>query len=289
MSRAASATARWIVVPPIQYQAVWRSAVAKAVEAAGLRLHDLDAAPETAPFNDPNVVILTSDANQVVLAGAPVDAVAGLMADSGIRIGHGDEAPHDLQAVTALLGRIGLLPPERIFRSDDFNAGPVEILKGVKLQRPGLPAQTPLSARAKAVIDAVALLDPAQPRAIWAPELFNYDSRTAPGGTQGQLDLTGRPRFLITGPYIVMPAGRYRTTYQLSFDEKGSRPRFRVDWGGIEDYASEEFVPGRPGAFKITQEYLWAEAAPCELRIIVMEGVFEGRMTFSGAEIVRID
>ena len=291
VSSSSSSHARWIVVPPFRHDAAWRAAVASAVAEAGLRLHDLDADPQHAPLGDPKAVILTADANQPLAAGIPPEALAGLIAGPGMRL-DGDEAPDALPrhvaVYTELMGRIDLLPAHRLFRNGDFASGAVEIFPGLPLHRPAIAPSTPLSPRLQALTEAVALLDPASPKAVWAPDLFNYDSRIVPGGTRGQLDLTGRPRFMITGPYITMPPGRWRATYRLTFDAKGSRPRFRVDWGGQTDFLSKEFVPGRPGVFEIVQEYVWTERSPSELRVVLMEGVFDGRMTFSAVEIERI-
>lgn len=292
MSRSSSANARWIIVPPFRHDDAWRTAVTTAVAEAGLHLYDLDAAPQGAPLHDHKAVILTADAHQAIAAGVAAEALAGLIAGPGMRL-NGDEAPDALPAhivaLTELMARTDLLPADRLFRSADFASGPVEVLPGLKLHRPTLtPAKASLSPRLHAVTEAVALLDPATPRATWSPDLFNYDSRTVPGGATGQLDLTGRPRFMISGPYITMPPGQWRATYRLTFDAKGSRPRFRIDWGGQADYVSEEFVPGRAGVFEIVQDYVWTERAVCELRVVVMEGVFDGRMTFSGAQIERI-
>ncbi|MGO4410927.1 MULTISPECIES: hypothetical protein [unclassified Brevundimonas] len=292
MSQPLSSTARWIVVPTFRNDIAWRAAVVAAAAEAGLRLHDLDAFPQDAPLSDPGTVILTADAQRAVEAGVTALHLAGLIAAPGMRLSDADDPdapPPHIAVLTDLMARTALLPPDRLFRSADFDAGPVEVLPGVKVHRPApAPTDTPLSPRLRAVTEAVALLDPARPQAVWAPELFNYDSRTVPGGARGQLDLTGRPRFMITGPYITLPPGRWRATYRLTFDAKGSRPRFRVDWGSQTDFISKEFTPGRAGVFEIVQEYDWTERAPCELRIIVLEGVFDGRMTFSGAQISRV-
>lgn len=286
-----SATASWVVVPPFYDDAAWRAAVVEAAQTSGRRVHDLDIAPDAAPVSDPRTVILTADAAQAVQAGAPAEAIAGLMTGPGIRVDPGedpDALPQHIRVLTSQIGQIGLLRPDRIFRRQDFAAGPVEIVPGLTVRSPTIPAEPQLSARLLAVTTAVELLDPARPRATWAPDLFNYNSRFVSGRTRGDLDLTGRPRCLLAGPYIVLPAGRWRATYRLTFDERASRVRFRVDWGGVEDFLSEEFVPGRPGVFEISQEYDWVEAGPAEVRIIVLEGVFDGRMTFSGALIERV-
>lgn len=289
MSSRVRVAARWVVIPPFQEDAAWRHAVAKAVAAAGLHLHDLDTSPHGLPLNDSDIIVLTSDAHQVIKAGVPPEAVAVLM-DSGLRHAaeeNPDALPQHIQMLTTLVGRISLLPPERVFRRNDFASGPVEILKGVWLQPPA-GAPEPPSYRLRALAEAVTLLDPAQPHATWSPALFNYDSRLSPGGAPGELDLTGRPRFLITGPYIVMPAGRWRVVYRLTFDAAGSRFRFRADWGSATDFVSEEFTPGQAGVFELSQEYDWNGTDPCELRVILFEGVFDGEMTFSGAQVSRV-
>lgn len=291
VSQPSALTARWIVVPTFRNDIAWRGSVVAAAAEAGLHLHDLDAFPESAPFNDPKALILTADAGRAVEAGVAARDLAGVIAGPGMRLDDADDPdalPPHLAVLTDLMARTALLPPDRLFRSADFDAGPVEVLPGLILRRPTLTPSSPLSPRLQAVTEAVALLDPIRPQAVWTPDLFNYNSRVVPGGTRGQLDLTGRPRFMITGPYITLPPGRWRATYRLTFDAKGSRPRFRVDWGAQTDYVSEEFTPGRAGVFEIVQEYDWTERAPCELRVIVMEGVFDGRMTFSGAQVSRV-
>lgn len=284
-------TASWIVIPPFHHDAVWRTAVVEAAQAAGRRVHDFDAMPTGAPTQDPDVIILTADAAIPIQAGAPAEMIAGLLVNPGIRLDldeDPDALPQHIRALTGLIAQIGLLPPERIFRRRDFASGAVEILPGFTLNSPTAPTSPPASPRLKAVASAVELLDPAHPQATWAPDLFNYNSRIVSGGSQGDLDLTGRSRCLIAGPYIVLPAGRWRATYRLTFDERGSQIRFRVDWGGVEAFLTEEFVPGRPGIFEITQEFDWAEPGPSELRLILLEGVFDGQVTFSGARIERI-
>lgn len=128
-----------------------------------------------------------------------------------------------------------------------------------------------------------------QSECVWSQAVFTYDQRNGLSGPQtGRLDVTGRPRFLVTGPYINMPAGTWQAKISLSFSHDVSNRRFRIDWGGIETYASYEFCPGRSGEFSITLEHCWIESAPAELRILVLEGVFHGDIVFGGAVVSRV-
>ena len=288
-----SSQARWIVVPPFRNDLIWREAVCRAAVGSGWRPHDFDLDPTNAPLDDPQAILLTADVQKALDAGASGETISAIISNPGIRFPEVDTAgaahPHAAW-LTDLMAKVSLLPSERIFRAADFTSGPVEVLAGVPIDAPppSVGHET-LSAHLNALTTAVALLDPAIPNARWEPDVFNYDSRSIPGGTRGELDLTGRPRFLISGPYITLPPGRWRAAYRLTFDQAGSRPRFRVDWGSQADYVSEEFVPNQAGVFEIVQDYVWKENAPAELRIIVLEGVFDGRLTFSGAEISRVD
>ncbi|NBB64009.1 hypothetical protein GVN18_32610 [Pseudomonas sp. ODNR1LW] len=126
-------------------------------------------------------------------------------------------------------------------------------------------------------------------KAVWHPALFSYDDRNAQTGpTSGELDVTGRPRFLMSGPYLVMPAGVWQAKITLKFDSDASIRRFRVDWGGVEDYATCEFSPGRSGVFEVILTYVWDRPAPAEFRLLLLEGVFHGSVVFGSAEITRI-
>lgn len=126
-------------------------------------------------------------------------------------------------------------------------------------------------------------------KAQWSSAVFNFDPRNKVSGpTAGELDVTGRPRFLVSGPYLIMPAGGWRATIRLSFDHYLSRAGFRVDWGGVETYASHEFHPQRSGVFEVTLDYHWEGPASAELRLLVLEGVFHGAVTFHGATIEKL-
>lgn len=124
----------------------------------------------------------------------------------------------------------------------------------------------------------------------WSPEIFSYDVKCVDLARSGQpFDITGKPRFLISGPYVIMPAGIWKAKITLGFDDGASRSRFRIDWGEVESYQSQEIYPGRPGYFEIVMSHQWVDAAPAEVRLVQLEGVFDGHVTFGGVEITAGD
>ena len=276
-------------MPPFRDDAAWRAAAAEAASKAGFQVYDAESMADGIPIHDRKAVIIAADAAIALASGAPVENIRLIIA------GQGPASPQTLSEpgpqvapITNLMARAALAAPHRIFRFSDFVGGPLNVFDDIPMHAPTPAPDLPMTDYLAALTDAVQLLDPATPAARWRPALFNYDSRRAPDGAVGELDLTGRPRFMITGPYITLPAGNWRAVYRLTFDEPGSRARFRLDWGSQTEYLSKEFTPGCAGIFEIIQDYVWNEAAPAELRVIALEGIFDGRMTFHGADVSRI-
>ena len=285
--------ARWVVIPPFHDDLTWRNIVSQEVVKAGQRIYDYDAAPATAPLLDPQTVLITADVQNALNAGAKAEAIAVIISGRGIRLpdDYNRDGPHPHAAfLTELMAKCHLLPGDRVFRAVELSEQPVQILENIWLTNSvGSEKNIQLPSHLTALNQAVSILDPRVTCAEWLPSLFNYDSRLADDGVAGDLDLTGRPRFLISGPYITLPPARWRAIYRLEFDAAGSRPRFRLDWGMQDNYGSKDFTPGRAGLFQITHEYVWPQSAPVELRVVLLEGVFHGRMRFHGARVTRVD
>lgn len=285
--------ARWVVIPPFHDDFTWRNIVTQEVVKAGQRIYDYDAAPATAPLLDPQTVLITADVQNALNAGAKAEAIAVIISGRGIRLpdDYTRDGPHPHVAfLTELMAKCHLIPGDRVFRAVELSEQPVQILENIWLTNSvGSEKNIQLPSHLAALNQAVSILDPGVTCAEWLPPLFNYDSRLADDGVAGDLDLTGRPRFLISGPYITLPPARWRAIYRLEFDGAGSRPRFRLDWGMQDNYGSQDFTPGRAGLFQITHEYVWPQSAPVELRVVLLEGVFHGRMRFHGARVTRVD
>lgn len=101
------------------------------------------------------------------------------------------------------------------------------------------------------------------------------------------IDLTGRPRFLVFGPYIAMPIGRWTARARFSINEEGIGRQFRLDWGTQSEWSEQMFKTDRPGIFEMELTYEWKAPAPSEIRMVIMEGCFSGEAAFMGAEIRR--
>ncbi len=285
VSGTATSRARWIILPAIRDHEAWRSAIAAATQAAGLHLIDWDAAPPADARDDPAAILLTKDADAAAAAGADPErttVVLGAGAPDVEAVPEGADRNALLLHLTQHLARAEAFAGARVVGVRDLNGAPVELAPGLNVAPPPTAAPSDLARN-------LTLYGRPDAAVTWGPSFFTFDPRNAEQGPRtGEMDLTGRPRFLIHGPYIVMPPGRWKAVFRLSFDRPGSRVRFRLDWGGQTEYDSEEFIPGKPGQFEIEMDYVWREPAPAEFRILVMEGVFDGRLTFGGVKVSRM-
>lgn len=125
---------------------------------------------------------------------------------------------------------------------------------------------------------------------VWAPELFRLDMREAERRERPQrMDVAGRARALVWGPYELMTPGVWRATARFLVDRWACRHTYRLEWGGSASYATHEFVPGRAGVFEVSAEYAWPAPADAELRIILTESSLGGVFEFFGASVCLIE
>lgn len=277
---------RWIIIPPCPDRPDWIAALqTKGVE-LGLTVVDIDADATTGDL------MVASDAAKALQAGVEPHNLAVIFSDMGILAPEIDGAPitDKLHAAVRLsserLRRAQQLPADRLFPAQRFDVGPVEILPGLTLARPASTATS--TPRNRALVQAARVY--ADSQAHWRGEIFNYTSQTVRHDEdRTTIDLTGRARFLIFGPYLTMPAGRWKAVIRLGFDQAAARFQYRADWGEQETYGSHMFRPGREGMYDLEMEYEWTKPSACEMRLLVLEGVFDGEVTFMGVQLSRAD
>ena len=122
---------------------------------------------------------------------------------------------------------------------------------------------------------------------LWPPAMFRYDPRQADGRDRLQaMDITGRARALVWGPYEELTRGCWEAVARFSVDRWACRHLFRMEWGSTADFVTREFTPGRPGVFEVRAERVWRDVEKAELRIILTESSIGGAFEFEGAEIM---
>lgn len=121
----------------------------------------------------------------------------------------------------------------------------------------------------------------------WPPERFRYDMREAERrDALHRMDVAGRARHLVWGPYVVLPGGRWQATARLTFDRWSCRHKYYLEFGAVADFVRYEFSPGREGVFDFVAEHSWEQGAKTELRIVMIESSLGGIFDFQGVELV---
>ncbi|MNS24687.1 hypothetical protein D3C72_565410 [compost metagenome] len=125
---------------------------------------------------------------------------------------------------------------------------------------------------------------------IWGVEKFRLDMREAEGRERPQrMDVAGRARALVWGPYEPMTPGVWRATARFLVDRWACRHTYRMEWGESASYAAHEFIPGREGVFEVSAEHAWPTDANAELRIILAESSLGGVFEFLGVSVCKIE
>ena len=285
--------ARWIVLTPSADDAAWRAAIADAARAANLRF--VDARTPGEDWGDPGNIFVTEDAD--VALGADPSAIVAIMpqpetAPDAVAEVHGVEPPSDIWHASLMLARAAALAEGyAIVTAADLARRPARIrLFGVLDISP--PASTGEASRRVAVAAAFGLYRNGgaigSEEASWSERLFLYDDKAARNwAAPGQLDITGRPRILVYGPYFALPPGAWKLRVRFATDHEAGRREYRLDWGTPTDFSSTPIRLHQGGVYEVEIEHIWGRSEPAELRLVLMEGVIDGRLDFLGAGVSR--
>lgn len=125
-------------------------------------------------------------------------------------------------------------------------------------------------------------------QANWHPRWFAY-----PEGHEGTVDepffdMTGRMRAMIYGPYIRLPAGRWRVDVRFTVDPEKAHAPLLFEWGAGAEYCRIMTEIRFAGTYAISLDKLWPEPDAAQLRIWTAHPVFQGRFGFQGCRITRM-
>lgn len=123
--------------------------------------------------------------------------------------------------------------------------------------------------------------------AEWEPEIFNYPVGQAMEGGTPDMDLTGRARVLVFGPFVYLPEGLWTVSINLTVDPLNGRVPLRFDWGDEGDFVSHNVFVTKPGQYTITLARDWIAVTPAQIRIWLTQPLFQGRLSFEGCQISR--
>lgn len=136
----------------------------------------------------------------------------------------------------------------------------------------------------------LALFDDLSPgsSADWRPCWFAY-----PDGFEGSvdspvIDMTGRMRAMIYGPYIRLPAGRWRVDVSFTVDPEKAHAPLLFEWGAGADFCRIMTEIRFPGAYTVSLDRVWTEPDAAQLRMWTAHPVFEGRFGFQGCRVTRV-
>lgn len=124
---------------------------------------------------------------------------------------------------------------------------------------------------------------------VWPREMFNagdapYDACPA------TLDVTGGARILVFGPYVTLPAGRWRVTTRFELDHQAAAAgAFLVEFGQGADLGHAQLYPSTEGLYEVSLEKTLKGKTPAEIRVWLARPAFHGALRFLGASLERLD
>ena len=124
-------------------------------------------------------------------------------------------------------------------------------------------------------------------RANWPAQLFSFHTEAFFEGPS-EIDLTGRARMLVHGPYLFLPRGRWKAEIRIAVDPEGGVAPLRIQWGKDGDFATLEARIDRAGQYSVDLERDWGEPGPAQVVVWATQAMFKGRLVFQGCDVERV-
>ncbi len=126
-------------------------------------------------------------------------------------------------------------------------------------------------------------------KAMFAFSLLQYGAGVVISGADHvRLDLTGRARPLIGGPYLCLSAGRWRVNLTFSVSDLLANRTLRFEWGPMSGGVAQEFAFDKAGRYELDLDADWDKADFCEIRVALPTGAFAGLFDLEACAIQRL-
>lgn len=127
-------------------------------------------------------------------------------------------------------------------------------------------------------------------RVVWEPELFFMNEDGAgltPGPLTRPVDLTGRPRPVVYGPYVSLPPGPWSATVVLGFSPEAAGMNFFIEITAGATLAQSRVTADREQVVEIQLAFTIDESIdhPIEIRIWTERSAIDGRLALGYAAI----
>jgi hypothetical protein len=129
-------------------------------------------------------------------------------------------------------------------------------------------------------------------RLTWEPELF-YLSEEPIGSSAVPLtrpvDLTGRPRIVLFGPYINLPPGSWSADVVLGFSAETAGMSFLVEVFASSQLAQSRITAGREPVVEMQLSFTIENSVdqPVQIRVWTERSAFDGRLALGYVAITR--
>jgi hypothetical protein len=122
------------------------------------------------------------------------------------------------------------------------------------------------------------------PPIIWERELFLLGDRPSERATS-VIDVTGRARRLLHGPYIMLPPGSWSLSLTLLFSRETTEHDFLLEVVADRQVASRTIRPQAEGAFEVNLDFALEAATdqPIAIRLSNQRAAFDGTVAMVGA------
>ncbi len=286
----------WVVLTPSVDHEGWLKALAQTADQSGREFSQLWVKPEPRATSLPPALYVTHDA-AVVEDADPADVVVIMpqpeTAAEKIAELYDLYLPHSMYTASMFLSKAAALGTQtRMLTAHQLARNP----KQIELF-PGVIVEPPLPERGQtrpAVSTALSMYRLGRPQpgltVSWSERLFVYEPKSCVEGAQlGMLDISGRPRTLVFGPFLALPPGRWKAIMRFAIDEPATQYPFRFDWGLATDYVEETVTPVEPGVYEIELEHAVEELGYWQFRVVLSQGAFDGKLMFQGGTVMRVE
>lgn len=279
-----SGEALCVMLAPTAAGAAWREALTARATDLGWPVSDV----ATDPSINPGAGLVFADSHAAMLAFAPharavvIDTTLDDTVDSDLTVRQAAivQGSHMLVEAEMAANHGATVLPATSYLLEFPVLGPVERKQTERGPMDGSALDSPL-----AVFD----LSTPVGRAHWHPRWFHYPEGHTGTIDRPLLDLTGRMRPVVYGPYIRLPQGRWRAALTVTVDTENSHVPLIFEWGAGVEFCRVVTTIRQAGTYAVSLEHVWEQPDAAQLRIWTQYPIFQGVLGFQGCDVSRVD